>query len=36
VRALLAGAENQPTLDELAHALAFWAARARPVPAAAI
>jgi hypothetical protein len=35
VRALLAGAENRPTLDELAHALAFWAARARPVPASA-
>jgi hypothetical protein len=35
VRALLAGPENQPALDELAHALAFWAARARPVPAAA-
>ena len=35
VRALLAGAEDQPTLDELAHALAFWAARARPVPASA-
>ena len=35
VRTLLAGPENQPTLDELAHALAFWAARARPVPASA-
>jgi hypothetical protein len=35
VRALLAGAQNQPTLDELAHALAFWAARARPLPHAA-
>jgi Questin oxidase-like len=35
VRALLAGAENQPTLDELGHALAFWAARSRPVPASA-
>jgi len=35
VRALLAGAENQATLDELAHALAFWAARAQPVPASA-
>ena len=32
VRALLAGAENQPVLDELAHALAFWAARSRPIP----
>jgi Questin oxidase-like len=35
VRALLACAENQPALDELAHALAFWAARSRPVPASA-
>ncbi len=32
VRTLLAGAENEPTLDELAHALAFWAARSRPIP----
>ena len=28
-------AANQPTLDELAHALAFWAARAQPVPPSA-
>jgi hypothetical protein len=35
VRALLAGAEDQPTLDELGHALAFWAARSRAVPASA-
>src|SRR5215813_9561501 len=35
VRALLAGPEDQPTLDELGHALAFWAARSRPVPASA-
>src|SRR5262249_44807889 len=35
VRALLAGAESPPTLDELAHALAFWAARAQSMPAAA-
>ncbi|GAA1304829.1 hypothetical protein Psi02_74060 [Planotetraspora silvatica] len=34
VRALLAGAENPATLGELAHGLAFWAARSRPVPAA--
>jgi len=34
VRALLAGADDQPTLDELGHALAFWAARSRPVPTA--
>ncbi len=27
--------QDQPTLDELAHALAFWAARARSVPPAA-
>ncbi|SDJ73210.1 questin oxidase family protein [Nonomuraea jiangxiensis] len=32
VRALLAGAENPATLDELAHGLAFWAARSRGVP----
>jgi hypothetical protein len=34
VRTLLADAENenQPTLDELAHALAFWAARSRSIP----
>lgn len=35
VRALLAGAEDEATLDELAHGLAFWAARSRAVPAAA-
>jgi hypothetical protein len=41
VRTLLADeeqaqhAEDQPTLDELAHALAFWAARSRAVPPAA-
>ena len=35
VRALLAGAECPPTLNELAHALAFWAARAQSTPAAA-
>ncbi|HEY7433074.1 MAG TPA: questin oxidase family protein [Streptosporangiaceae bacterium] len=34
VRALLAGAESQQALGELAHALAFWAARAQPPPAA--
>jgi len=34
VRALLAGAESEPALDELAHALGFWAARAQSVPAA--
>src|SRR5215472_4496329 len=33
VRTLLAGPEDRATLDELAHALAFWAARSRPVPA---
>lgn len=33
VRTLLAGGESQPTLDELAHALAFWAARSRALPA---
>jgi len=33
VRALLAGPEDRATLDELGHALAFWAARSRPVPA---
>ena len=33
VRTLLAGPEDQAALDELAHALAFWAARARCVPA---
>ncbi|GAA1615836.1 questin oxidase family protein [Kribbella sancticallisti] len=32
VRALLAGAENPAILGELAHGLAFWAARSRPVP----
>jgi hypothetical protein len=31
-RALLAGAETEATVAELAHGLAFWAARARPVP----
>jgi len=35
VRALLAGADDQPAVDELGHALAFRAARSRPVPAAA-
>jgi hypothetical protein len=35
VRALLAGDENPQTLDELAHGLAFWAARYRGLPAAA-
>ncbi|HEY3733032.1 MAG TPA: hypothetical protein VGL63_03870 [Streptosporangiaceae bacterium] len=35
VRVLLAGGENQLTLDELAHALAFWAARSRPLPPSA-
>jgi Questin oxidase-like len=35
VRTLLGGQEDQPALDELAHALAFWAARARPVPPSA-
>jgi hypothetical protein len=35
VRALLAGAETQPALDELAHALAFWAAWAQPLPVSA-
>jgi hypothetical protein len=37
VRTLLTSKDNtqdQPTLDELAHALAFWAARARSVPPA--
>src|SRR5580704_5121333 len=32
---LLSSDDNAPTLDELAHALAFWAARARSVPPAA-
>lgn len=36
VRALLAGAQDAPALDELAHALAFWAARARTVPVSAV
>jgi hypothetical protein len=36
VRALLAGSGNRSTLNELAHALAFWAARARPIPASAV
>ncbi|MEU6424910.1 hypothetical protein ABZ860_03360 [Microbispora sp. NPDC046973] len=35
VRALLAGAQTPHTLGELAHGLAFWAARSRPYPAAA-
>src|ERR1700726_497176 len=38
VRTLLTSKDNAPdgpTLDELAHALAFWAARARSVPPAA-
>jgi hypothetical protein len=35
VRALLAGAENEPTREELAHALAFWAARVRSLPPSA-
>jgi Questin oxidase-like len=35
VRALLAGARSPATLDELAHGLAFWAARSRPAPRAA-
>jgi hypothetical protein len=35
VRALLAGADSEPTRTELAHGLAFWACRARPVPDAA-
>ena len=35
VRTLLAGDEDQPALDELGHALAFWAARSRSVPPAA-
>ncbi|MFI6485755.1 questin oxidase family protein [Nonomuraea sp. NPDC050663] len=34
VRALLAGAENPAILGELAHGLAFWAARSRPLPPA--
>ncbi|GAA0997477.1 questin oxidase family protein [Acrocarpospora macrocephala] len=34
VRALLAGAESPATLTELAHGLAFWAARSRAVPMA--
>jgi hypothetical protein len=33
-RALLAGAETPATITELAHGLAFWAARATSVPAA--
>jgi len=32
VRALLTGAQHQQALDELAHGLAFWAARFRGVP----
>ncbi|MFB4290143.1 hypothetical protein ACBI99_21055 [Nonomuraea sp. ATR24] len=32
-RALLAGAEGPAPLGELAHGLAFWAARSQPVPA---
>jgi hypothetical protein len=35
VRALLAGAETGEALEELAHALGFWAARIRPLPTAA-
>ena len=35
VRTLLTSNEDQPTRDELAHALAFWAARSRSVPPAA-
>ncbi len=35
VRTLLDGQEDQPALDELAHALAFWAARSRSVPTSA-
>lgn len=35
VRALLAGADNPETLAELAHGLAFWAARYRSLPPAA-
>lgn len=34
VRALSAGGETPPALGELAHGLAFWAARARPLPLA--
>lgn len=34
VRTLLAGEENSAALGELGHALGFWAARARQVPAA--
>ncbi|REF96853.1 uncharacterized protein DUF4243 [Asanoa ferruginea] len=34
VRALLAGAENEQSLAELAHGLAFWATRYQPVPGA--
>ncbi|MGH3201877.1 MAG: questin oxidase family protein [Streptosporangiaceae bacterium] len=32
VRTLLTTEDNAPTVDELAHALAFWAARSRSVP----
>src|SRR5580704_6712969 len=35
VRTLLTSEDNAPTLDELGHALAFWAARSRSVPPAA-
>lgn len=35
VRTLLGGDEERPALTELAHALAFWAARWRPVPGVA-
>ena len=35
VRTLLTGDEPLPVLEELGHALAFWAARARPMPYAA-
>src|SRR5580692_2226144 len=34
VRTLLTTEDNAPTLDELGHALAFWAARSRSVPPA--
>jgi Questin oxidase-like len=34
VRALLAAAQTPESITELAHGLAFWAARSRPVPTA--
>jgi len=34
VRAMLAGADDEATLDELAHGLAFWAARFQRLPSA--